>query len=321
MFLPNVEFKALYFCEGVSKNTQDTLWKYLQLILFSAVQTMNDSDLFGDSLKMFENIDAEDLKTKLEEAMQNMSDLFGAAETSVPVAEENSDEDDDNDSSPPPFTKFDAGKMHEHINTLLNGKIGSLAKELAEDVSREFAEDMFDETKMTGNTAADTKTMLEQMMKNPAKMMNIVKKVSGKLDERMKSGDISQEEIMKEATDIMGKMKDIPGLGSIEKMLKQFGRNFGGAGAAAAGGGDVRVDTNAINRMSKHQQMKEKLRSKLEAKKRAQVEAVVAAARAAAAASTAPTDYIDPSLLEHDAMPPKNNSGGGGASKKKKGKK
>ena len=34
MFLPDVNFKILFNCEGVSDNTKKTIWKYLQLILF-----------------------------------------------------------------------------------------------------------------------------------------------------------------------------------------------------------------------------------------------------------------------------------------------
>jgi hypothetical protein len=314
-FLPNVEFKALYNCEGVSEKTQTTIWKYLQLIMFSIVQTMSDSSLFGgDCIDMFKNIDTEDLRQKLDDTLQNLTELFDAPapapaaaaadEAKKPAAEES----DDEEAPPSPFSKFDAEKIHDHINSLLSGKIGNLAKELAEDVSKELNDDILNMSSdgFTGDTAFDTKTLIGNMMKNPAKMMDLVKKIGGKLDDKMKSGDLSQEELMREASDIMEKMKDIPGMKDIKSILKQFGRGFGAGGAegmaeAMAGlGKDSRIDTNALNRASKNQQMKDKLRARLDAKKRAQVEAAVAAARAAVPAPAAAAVEIDPSLFEPD---------------------
>lgn len=337
MFLPNVEFKALYNCDGVSEKTRDSLWKYLQLILFSTVQAMDNSSFFGDSLKMFDDIDMSDIQAKLKDAMNDMAHMFGggsdAAEDDAEDGEEYAAEDgddnsekDENDSNPffggfgkrrsgaPPFNPEE---MHNHINSLLNGKIGTLAKELAEDVSREFNDDVLQDTELTGDTAHDTKAMLEKLMKNPGKIMDLVKKVGGKLDQKMKSGDISQEELMKEVSDIMGKIKDIPGMGDMEGFLKKMGRNFGGG----AGGADARIDTNAINRASKNQQMKDKLRARMEAKKRAQVEAALAAANAAAAANAeaaAKADAIAAELAASaEIISPGPVSKKGGAGKKK----
>ena len=35
MFLPDVDFKLLFNCQGVSENTKTSMWKYLQLLLFT----------------------------------------------------------------------------------------------------------------------------------------------------------------------------------------------------------------------------------------------------------------------------------------------
>jgi len=348
LFLPNVEFKALYNCDGISDKTRDSLWKYLQLILFSTVQAMDNSSFFGDSLKMFDDIDMKDVHSKLEETMNDMMKMFsGGASTASDNDSDDGDEKDvmDEDSTtdmPNPFMNFGKNsgpapfnpeQIHNHINTLLNGKIGSLAKELAEDVSREFNDDILqmNEGDLTGDTARDTKSMLEKLMKNPAKIMDLVKKVGGKLDQKMKSGDISQEEIMKEVSEIMGKMKDIPGIGNMESFLKKMGRNFGATAAGMGGGADTRIDMNALNRASKNQQMKEKLRSRLEAKTRAQVEAAIASVQksaeliaAEAAAEAAAAELIASDNTMTNAKNAKNakknggNGGNGGGKKKNK---
>ena len=343
LFLPNVEFKALYNCDGVTDKTRDSLWKYLQLILFSTVQAMDNSSFFGDSLKMFEDIDMNDIHTKLEDVMNDMAKMFGSCkqntdkettETEHSDGEHSDEEDDaaDTNDMPDPFMNFgrrrggggggplpfNPEEMHNHINSLLNGKIGILAKELAEDVSREFNDDILQmgEGDLTGDTAHDTKSMLEKLMKNPTKIMDLVKKVGGKLDQKIKSGDISQEELMREVSDIMGKMKDIPGMGDMESFLKKMGRNFGGGGGAGG-----RIDENALARASKNQQMKDKLRARLETKKRTQVEAAISVmqksaefAAAEAAAEAAAAELITPGPIVTSNK--KKNSGG-----KKKGKK
>jgi hypothetical protein len=101
MFLPNVEFKALYNCDGVTEKTRENLWKYLQLILFSTVQSMDNSSFFGDCLKMFDDVDMNDLQSKLKKTMDDMAAVFGAgaAEDDEPAAE-NTEDDDDNDATP-----------------------------------------------------------------------------------------------------------------------------------------------------------------------------------------------------------------------------
>ena len=76
-FLPNIEFKLIWKMDDISDNTKDTLWKYLQLILFSVVNNMSDTGSFGDTAKLFEAIDEKELKSKLEEVIDNMNQLFG----------------------------------------------------------------------------------------------------------------------------------------------------------------------------------------------------------------------------------------------------
>ena len=36
-FLPDVNFRILFNCEGVSEKTKTSIWKYLQLILFTVI--------------------------------------------------------------------------------------------------------------------------------------------------------------------------------------------------------------------------------------------------------------------------------------------
>jgi Asp-tRNA(Asn)/Glu-tRNA(Gln) amidotransferase C subunit len=141
--------------------------------------------------------------------------------------------------------------IHEHLKGVFDGKIGKLAKELAEEISGDFND-------LVGETTGSTQDVLKNLMKNPKKMMGLVKKVGDRLTEKMDSGEISKDEIMKEAGDIMAKMKEMGGgADKLNDLFKQFA------------GKNMRVDTNAMDRMTKKEAIKERMRKKMEANKNA----------------------------------------------------
>ena len=153
--------------------------------------------------------------------------------------------------------------IQDHLKTLFEGKIGTLAKEIAEEVSGEFSDLLGEDT----SELHDTKDVIKKLMKNPKKIMDLMKKVSSKLDNKMKNGEISKEEIMKEAGDLIGKMKDMGGQDQFNEMFKNLAKNMG-----MGMGKNMKLDTNALDRMTKQQAMKERMRNKLEIKKQKQAE-------------------------------------------------
>jgi hypothetical protein len=78
-FLPHIHFKNLWQFD-ISQKTRDTIWKYLQLIMFSIVGSIDNKEAFGDTSKLFEAINEDEFKTKLEETMEQMSGLFEKSE-------------------------------------------------------------------------------------------------------------------------------------------------------------------------------------------------------------------------------------------------
>ena len=74
-FLPNIHFRNLWQCD-ISDSTRETIWRYLQLILFAIVGTMDSSDAFGETIKMFKSVEENDLKNTLEETMGKMYEFF-----------------------------------------------------------------------------------------------------------------------------------------------------------------------------------------------------------------------------------------------------
>jgi Sec-independent protein translocase protein TatA len=104
--------------------------------------------------------------------------------------------------------------------------------------------------------------MIKKLMKNPKKIMDLMKTVSGKLDSKMKNGEISKDEIMQEASELFGKMKDMGGTEQFAELFKNLTKSMGGMGK------NMRMDTNAIDRMTKQQSTRERMLKKLEQRKR-----------------------------------------------------
>jgi hypothetical protein len=250
-FLPHIYFKDLWQFD-ISQKTRDTIWKYLQLITFSIVGALDNKDAFGDTAKLFESLNQDDFKSKLEETIGKMQDLFDKSEDDSTTAGLG------NNLNAEDVPK--ASDLHEHITGMLDGKLGRLAREIAEETAQGINIDM--------DGATDMKDVLNNLIKNPAKLMGLVKNVGDKLDSKLKSGDIKESELMSEATDIMNKMKNMKGMGDIQALLSKMGLG----GMAGMGG---KVDVNAmesqLNKNMKMMKTKERMRASVEANRLAKL--------------------------------------------------
>ena len=262
-FLPNIHFRNLWQCD-ISDNTRETIWRYLQLILFAIVGTMDNSDAFGETIKMFKSVEENDLKNTLEETMSKMYEFFeNNKNANTGEGEDGGNEDKDNagkNSEGINMNNFpSAENLHEHINGMLGGKLGELAMEIAQ----ETASDLNLGADGDLNADSNVKDVFQKLMKNPTKLMSLVKNVGSKLDEKIKSGSIKESELMSEASDIINRMKDMPGMGDIQSMLKKMGMSKG------MGGGkfDFNAMESKLNQNMKQAQMKEKMKEKAEIKK------------------------------------------------------
>ena len=203
-FLPFIHFKNIWQ-DDITDDTRETIWKYLQLILFSVVGNVKDKDVFGDAGELFENMDEDDFKDKLNNALDEIKGIF---DNKTEEGEESS------------FPQHCADDIHSHLQGMFTGKLGDLAREIAEETAGEINMDTDGET--------DVNKVFQKMFKNPGQLMNLVQSVGGKLEEKIKSGEITEAELMKEASQMMGKMKEMPGMGDIQSMLNKMGMNLGG---------------------------------------------------------------------------------------------
>jgi hypothetical protein len=251
-FLPKIHFKDLWQCE-ISQKTRDTIWKYLQLITFSIVGTIKNKDAFGDTAKLFEAINEDEFKNKLQETLSQMEGLFDLSGNFSNFAE---------GLGGPSFGGMpDAEQLHEHITGMLDGKLGQLAREIAEETASDLNMDF--------EGATDMKDIFQSLLKNPTKLMGLVKNVGDKLDTKIKSGDLKESEIIAEATEMMNKMKNMPGLDNIQSLLSKMGMgNLGGLGGKV---NTAAMEAN-LNKKLKLAQTKERIRAKAEANAKAKLE-------------------------------------------------
>ena len=282
-FLPNVEFKRLFRCEGVSDSTKNSLWKYLQLILFTVIGNVQNKNEFGETMNMFEGIDEEELQKKLAEAMEGLGDFFQNVNEQASTGQSNLDEDskkkmDDffqsmeeemkqstsDENGPTEGQMPNADDLHNHLKGLFGGKLGSLAKELMEELGGDLEDTLGINSSDFGENAAPT-DILKKLMRNPDKIMKLVQKVQGKFQQKMNSGDLSQEDLMKEAGDMLRKMKEMGGNSKqMHEMFQNLAKNMGGMGGSSK---NMRMDTGKLDRMMKSQETRERMRAKLEKRK------------------------------------------------------
>ena len=241
-FLPGIVFKQLWTYD-ISDKTRETVWKYLQLILFAVIGSVHSTSELGDTAKLFDNLNEDELKKKLQETLEGMQGIF---------------EENKTPSEQIPLPNAD--KIHEHIHSMMTGKLGKLAMELAEETAQDLNLDM--------ENITDAKDVFQQLLKNPAKMMNMVKNVGSKMDERIKSGEIKESELMEEGMQLLNKMKDMPGMGDMQKIFSQMGLPGLGKGAKL----NMGAMEAKLNQNMKNSKLKERLRAKADANAKAREE-------------------------------------------------
>ena len=206
--LPNIDFSLLMKDEKISDKSRNTLWKYLQLILFYVVEKNNPMKNSAHE--------------KMEETMENMKNMFKQNDLSNTIHSMFGDL-----SNNPMFGDLSNNPMDK----MMNGKIGEIAKEIAQETANDF-----------GNP----EDFMNSIMKDPSKMMGLVKNIGSKLEGKLKNSKLKEEDMMKEASDIMSQMKDMPGL---KDMMKNI---------------DMKGMMNKMEQVQKQNNTKERMRKKMQ---------------------------------------------------------
>ena len=287
MFLPDIEFSDLYY-DDTSDKTKQTLWKYLQLILFNIITTIDDISFFGDSLELLKIIDGDTFSSKIQNTIEELSKIFSFKEKEEANNEANNETNEEAnmpdltkmfDISNSPFNMFatmlndlsgnvndanknntdynmpDKDELFSHINKLINGKIGSLAKEIAEETTKDMDIDT--------ENATDVNDVLKGFMKNPTKLMGLISKISNKINSKMKDGSLKESELLEEATNIFKNMKSMPGMDNFNDIFKSMNLD-----QFMPKGGKINPTAfqNMMEQNVKMSKMKERMKKKAETK-------------------------------------------------------
>ena len=204
-FLPNIEFAELWK-QDISDKTKLVIWKYLQLLLFAVVNNESDGKSFGDTAKLFEAINEDELKNKLEETMEQMANIFDMS-GDTPFTPDISNIN--------PSDLPNPEELHSHINGMLQVENVPGASLSRRDPASSAPTDV--------SRADSVGDIFQNLFKNPGKLMSMIKKVGSKLDSKLKSGELKESEIMQEAMDLMEKMEKMPGMANMKNMLNQMG--------------------------------------------------------------------------------------------------
>ena len=253
-FLPNIDFKIIW-SEDISDKTRETIWKYLQLVLFSVSSGLSSRDSFGETANLFEAIDEDELKVKLEDTMKQMTEMFGDMSGTnlfpdISGGNFNDLSNIDMENLPNPED------LQNHINGLLDGKLGRLAAEIAQETASNLNVDL--------DESADVNDVFKKLFKNPGRLINMVKNVGKKLDEKLKSGEIKESELMKEAAELMEKMKNMPGMNNMNSILSKMGLPVGGKNGKM----NMNAFQSHMQRNIKRSTQKERMLRKLEERRR-----------------------------------------------------
>lgn len=229
--LPTIDLPYLW-CQELSSQTRDTLWNYLNLFLFSVLGNTN-VDNFGDTAKLFEAIDEDTLREKLQETVENMQSVFDVSDVDMSSN----------------FTAQDvpnAEEIHQHVEKMMGGKIGKLAKEIADETAQDLDLDL--------NEVNDMNDIFKKLFQNPQKLMSMIQSIGKKLDDKKKAGEFKESELMEEAQQLMEQMKEMPG-------MKQFAKMMGGGQGGMPNFGAMQSQLNSNLKRAKQ---KERMIAKLE---------------------------------------------------------
>lgn len=226
-FLPGIVFKYIWKCD-ISDSTRETIWKYLQLILFAIVGEVHNQK--SEEANIFNGINETELKEKLTETFEQMKTMF---------------ENQPSNNEGEPIGRPD---LDEHVKQLMKGKLGQLAMEFAQDTVKDLNIDL--------ENTKDTNEAFQKIFKNPSNLLNVVKNVGDKLDGKIKSGEIKESEILAEGMELLNNMKNMPGMENMQNIFSAMGMGGQKMNHGAT--------TSRLQQNLKMAQMRERMRKKQE---------------------------------------------------------
>ncbi len=207
--------------------SKHAIWRYLHTF-YLLVQSYPKLDRIIEKYKDNESID------RIQKSLANHdANLHNIMNSSAKFAEEIIKEQakSTEDGKSPDMSSFLNGMDENKFESeFLNSKIGNLAKEISEELNG-------DDLKCMENPDDLMKNLLSG---EGGGLGNIIQKVSSKLQNKMKNGELNEEALMKEATNMMGMLNPAfskmaggmggGGMGGMGNLFSMMGGMMGGGG-------------------------------------------------------------------------------------------
>lgn len=191
-----------------NNNNTEAIWKFLQTLTLIGTTVRSKSANLEDFFQQFEDENFMNGNEGIQEQMMNMVQKLMEETQDIDI-EELDKSDSGTDSDTEKDTNGDTKtQQEEYENMFKDTKIGSLAKEIAEDIDMSA----FD---MSDMQSPDVSAVMQKLVGGGG-LKNLVKTVADKLKKKMESGDINQEELIGEVHEMMEKMQ------SDKKFKKMF---------------------------------------------------------------------------------------------------
>lgn len=210
-FLEEIQFNRLWE-KSISNKTRESIWKYLQTFQLISINLKSSEAL--NAVLEGDKIDKSSLKDikkmqKLSEDVQSKSTAGGVGEGE--------------------------NELDQMLGGLMDSGIGDIAKEVAQSLD---VESMFGSVDENSNPME----LMAQLM-NPDKMGAIFNNINSVMEQKMATGELSQESLKSEAEGMMGQMGENP---MFKNMMQQMGEN---------NMGESNMDTDATPRPSNNEEL------------------------------------------------------------------
>ena len=223
-FLEEIQFNRLWE-KNISNKTRESIWKYLQTF-----------QLISINLKSSEALNAALEGDKIDKSA--LKDIKKMQKLSEEVQSKNNTTEGENE-------------LDQMLGGLMDSGIGEIAKEVAQGLD---VESMF------GNVDENSNPMeLMAQLMNPEKMGAIFNNINSVMEQKMASGELTQDGLKREAEGMMGQMGENP---MFKNMMQQMGESNVSESNINTGDTPRPSNNEELSREEKQRRLREKIKQK-----------------------------------------------------------
>lgn len=211
VILKHIDFYYIWNSDKMNDSIKANIWKYLQTLYIYAYEYIKQIDLKTEIKKLKteteNNIDA-DTRTLLN-IIDSLTNKF-SKNADGNSDDENDENNEDNDDSGFNFIQPE----------IFNGKIGSLAKEIAAEIN-------MDEINLENpeNLLRDLLSGNFDENNDSSGIMNLVKNITSKIQSKITSGNLDEKELFNEANNVMNSLNKSSGSNDLNGIFSNMMNN------------------------------------------------------------------------------------------------